>query len=89
MNKSIASPKLCITDKGKPKAPIIDKGKPITFPLGQGRVIKGWDEAIGLMSKGEKRSLIIPPEMGYGARGKGPIPANSTLIFEVELVDFK
>ena len=67
----------------------IDKGQPISFPLGQGRVIKGWDEAIALMSKGEKRTLIIPPEIGYGARDKGPIPANSTLIFEVELIDFK
>jgi peptidylprolyl isomerase len=67
----------------------IDKGQPITFPLGQGRVIKGWDEAIALMSKGEKRTLIIPPKIGYGAQGKGPIPPNSTLIFEVELVDFR
>ena len=67
----------------------IDRGQPFSFPLGQGRVIKGWDEAIALMSKGEKRTLIIPPEIGYGAQDKGPIPANSTLIFEVELVDFK
>ncbi|SVB10960.1 uncharacterized protein METZ01_LOCUS163814 [marine metagenome] len=67
----------------------IEKGQPISFPLGQGRVIKGWDEAIALMSKGEKRTLIIPPAIGYGDRGKGPIPANSTLIFEVELVDYK
>ena len=50
---------------------------------------EGFDEAFALMSKGEKRTLIIPPEIGYGAREKGPIPANSTLIFEVELVDFK
>jgi len=67
----------------------IDRGQPFSFSLGQGSVIKGWDEAIALMSKGEKRTLIIPPEIGYGAQGKGPIPANSTLIFEVELVDFK
>ena len=66
-----------------------DRGQPINFPLGEGRVIKGWDEAISLMSKGEKRTLIIPPNLGYGERATGPIPPNSTLIFEVELVDFK
>ena len=66
-----------------------DRGSPISFPLGQGRVIKGWDEAIALMSKGEKRTLIIPPYLGYGSQDKGRIPPNSTLIFEVELVDFQ
>ena len=66
-----------------------DRDKPFSFPLGQGRVIKGWDEAIALMSKGEKRTLIIPPELGYGSRSKGKIPSNSTLIFEVELIDFQ
>ena len=67
----------------------IDKGQPIRFPLGQGRVIKGWDEAIALMSKGEKRTLIIPPKLAYGEKGRSKIPPNSTLIFEIELIDFK
>ena len=66
-----------------------DRGQPFSFPLGQGRVIKGWDEAIALMSKGEKRTLIIPPDIGYGSRPVGKIPPNSTLIFEVELIDFQ
>ena len=67
----------------------IDKGIPLTFKLGSGQMIKGFDEAFALMSKGEKRTLIIPPEIGYGARAKGSIPPNSTLIFEVELVDLR
>jgi len=66
-----------------------DRGQPFSFQLGQGKVIKGWDEALALMSKGEKRTLIIPPDIGYGARGQRSIPPNSTLIFEVELIDFK
>ena len=67
-----------------------DRGEPITFPLGQGRVIKGWDEGISLLSKGAKAKFIIPSDLAYGERGAGGvIPPGATLIFEVELVDFK
>ena len=67
----------------------VERGQPISFPLGQGRVIRGWDEGIGLLKVGEKAQLIIPAELGYGSRAQGPIPANSTLIFDVELVGAK
>jgi peptidylprolyl isomerase len=67
----------------------IPRGEPLAFPVGKGHVIKGWDEAILMMSKAEKRILIIPPQLAYGEGGMGPIPPNSTLIFEVELVDFQ
>ena len=78
-----------ILENGRQFDSSVDRGQPIRFPLGQGRVIKGWDEALSLMSKGEKRTLIIPPNIGYGSKGKGKIPPNATLIFEVELIDFK
>lgn len=67
-----------------------DRGEPITFPLGQGMVIPGWDEGIALMKKGGKATLIIPPDLAYGEQGAGSdIPPNATLTFEVELVDIQ
>jgi peptidylprolyl isomerase len=66
-----------------------DRGQPYSFPLGAGRVIKGWDEVIALLQVGDIAILTIPPSLGYGPNAMGPIPANSTLIFEVELMDVK
>lgn len=65
----------------------VDRGEPIEFPIGTGRVIPGWDEAIMLLKTGEKASLVIPSELAYGARAAGPIPPNSILKFDVELID--
>ena len=76
--------------KGKKFDSSRDHGEPFQFRLGAGQVIRGWDEGVAGMKVGGKRTLTIPPQMGYGSRGAGSdIPPNSTLLFEVELLDVR
>jgi FKBP-type peptidyl-prolyl cis-trans isomerase FkpA len=79
-----------LLDNGTKFDSSLDRGQPFQFTIGEGQVIRGWDEGVAGMKVGGKRQLRIPPELGYGARGAGGvIPPNAFLIFDVELLDVK
>lgn len=82
-----------LNESGKPGKKFdssVDRGRTFSFMIGKGQVIKGWDEGVISMKKGEKRRLMIPSTLGYGARGAGnAIPPHADLIFDVELIDIK
>ena len=76
-------------DNGRKFDSSLARGRPLSFAVGTGRVIKGWDEALLTMKVGGKRRVIIPPELGYGSKGIGPIPGGATLYFEMNLMAVK